>query len=476
MSADLLAILVRATLALSAAVLIVLALRAPLRAAFGAQIAYSFWLLAPIAVIASFLPARTIHLDAVTAASPQAAPVVETSAAAAPATQAAQSMLQSLDLAPWLIALWIAGVGFSVAAHLVSQRRFLRNADQAGPAVVGIVRPRIVLPRDFEQRFNAEERDLVLAHERAHLNAGDAQINALAALIQCLNWFNPLVHNARGALRIDQELACDARVMARHARSRRTYAEAMLKTQLSAHALPLGCQWPPVGAGPLKQRIGMLARPTPSSLQRAGGAAFCALTVVAVATVAWAAQPPRVAYASEDNARGNIVTNALDAQLVTAIQEGQLDSARELIEAGANVNYFLRGDGTPLTIASRRGNLEFAQYLIEHGADVNQRAPGDGNPLIMAAGNGHTELMALLMRSGADVNGYVRGDETPLIAAAQSNQLGAALYLIDNGADVNLEVDAAPMDTPRRRSPLGEARRFGHTEMERLLISRGARG
>lgn len=475
MSADILALLARATLALSAALVLILLLRRPLRAAFGAQIAYAFWLIAPIATSAAFLPARRIVLDATPAAPASAAPVAE---AATPvgdtATAIAANASAASDIAPALLLLWLAGAGFGLAWMLYGQRRFLKNAHQAGPAVVGVLRPRIVLPADFETRYTPAERDLVVAHERAHLQAGDAQINALAALIQCLMWFNPLVHMARAALRVDQELACDARVMAARAHEKRAYAEAMLKTQLAAHAVPLGCQWPPLGAQPLKQRIAMLAQPSPNAARRASGAALCALTVLGAGALAWAVQPPQVAHATTERAapaRGN---RALDRALIESLSEGDMVGARELVEQGADVNAFVRGDGTPLVIAARFGDTAFTQFLIERGADVNQAAPGDGNPLIMAAMHGHLAVAALLVDNGADVNGIVHGDETPLINAARSNRLEVAQYLIARGANVNLSVIAPVIDGSERRSPLSEARRRSHADMVALLLSHGA--
>src|SRR5690606_35919566 len=140
----------------------------------------------------------------------------------------------------------------------------------------------------FESRYDERERMLVLAHERAHIRAGDALVNAIAALAQCLNWFNPLFHIARTALRVDQELACDERVMRAHGNARRAYAEAMLKTQLAARSVPLGCQWPALGAQALKERIAMLARPAPAPSTRALGAATCAAFAGLTAFIAWA--------------------------------------------------------------------------------------------------------------------------------------------------------------------------------------------
>lgn len=473
MSADILAILARVTLAASAALLVILLLRRPLRALFGAQVAYAFWLLAPIATLAAFIPARRVIAEASVA--PQAAPVAAAPAIdPAPGIASALPMNPAIDLAPILLFVWLVGVFFGVLLLLRSHQRFMCNADAAGPAVVGILNPRIVLPADFETRYTPAERDLVVAHEQSHIAAFDAQINALAAFAQCLNWFNPLVHIARKALRIDQELACDARVMARHVDAKRIYAEAMLKTQLAAQPVPLGCQWPPIGAKPLKERITMLSRPLPSTARASFGAMLCAFAVIALAGAVWIAQPPRVAYAADQNSTS--ANRALGRQLVAALQDGEADAARELISAGADVNTFVAGDGTPLVIAARRGDRAMVEHLLERGANVNQPAPGDGNPLIMAAAHGHLDIVTLLVERGADVNAIVLADETPLINAAGRNQLDVARYLIERGADVNLAVRAPMVDGNELRSPMIMARRGGHDEMVRLLQANGATG
>lgn len=478
MSAEILPIVLRASLIASAAIIVVLLLRRPLRAMFGAEVAYAAWLLVPAATIAAFLPARRIFVDTPVMSDVEVSvggSVEPVAAAGDSIINTAQTAAANIEPTPLLLGVWLAGVVLSVLMLLHGQRRFMRNADEAGPAVVGVIAPRIVLPSDFEQRYTPAERDLVIAHERAHIEAFDAQINAAAALLQCLNWFNPLFHVARAALRVDQELACDARVMARHGGAKRVYAEAMLKTQLAAQTVPLGCQWPPIGAQPLKERITMLARPRPTPLRAALGAVLCGVATLTAGTAAWATQQPRVVHVSQQ--REATVTPAqrtLGRSLVNALQEGQMVEARQLIDAGADVNYHLRGDGTPLVIAARFGSRDMALYLIEHGADVNKPAPGDGNPLIMASMFGHLDVAQLLVERGADVNGVVEGDETPLINAARSNRLDVARYLIANGADVNLAVIAPTIDGRERRSPLSEARRRGHDAMIRLLRENGA--
>lgn len=486
MSADVLAILVRAALAASAAIMIVLLLRRQLRSLFGARIAYAFWLAVPAATLAAFIPARTILAEAPASVSDGAVVVAPQAVAASSVVPQA---IAAIDFAALLVALWALGAGFSLAALLRHQRRYMRRAratresdglyraaaSDVGPALIGTVRPRIVVPADFEARYSQVERDLVIAHERAHLQAGDAQVNALAALIQCLNWYNPLFYVARACLRVDQEMACDERVMQSHAPLRRAYAEAMLKAQFATDPAPLGCHWPALGMKPLKQRIAMLARPNVPHEQRIAGGLACGFAVVAMGVAAWAAQPPQVAYASPDRPlRGDVRAAELGRNLVEAIQDGDIARAEALIDAGADVNRFQRGDGTPLIAAVRISADDLARRLIEAGADVNGAAPGDANPLIVAASQNDVALVTLLIERGADVNGYVPDDETPLINAARTNALGAARTLIDRGADVNLAFDVQTLRGTERRSPIQMARRAGHAEMIALLREHGA--
>lgn len=281
MAAEILTHLIFGSLASSLAILLVLGLRRPARGLFGAEVAYLLWLLPLAAGLAALLPAR----------------------AAEPGTMATPRFTIATEHAPMLGGVWLAGIGLTVILLAWSQVQFLRRAraGQAGPAVVGILAPRMVVPDDYQSRYSEAERGLIRAHERAHIERLDPRINALMALIQCLGWFNPLVHLAVREARLDQELACDARVMGRQWRARGLYARTLLKTQLGARGLPLGCHWPAGEPHPLEERVAMLGRPQPS-LHRAalGGVLVTALSLTA-AVAAWTAQPlgpPRPAAAA----------------------------------------------------------------------------------------------------------------------------------------------------------------------------------
>ncbi|WP_372782500.1 M56 family metallopeptidase [Phenylobacterium sp.] len=286
MANDLLVALVHLNLAAAGAILAVLMVRPTIRRHFGPQIAYCLWVCVPAAAAFALLPAA----EATRIFPPGDGPHFD------PIYDASQHLMQA-PAAPWL-SLWLAGALAGAALVAFWQLRFLDLARRglAGPAVAGFFAPRIVMPADAETRYSAEERVLIRAHERTHIERGDPRINAFIALAQCLSWFNPLVHLAAREARLDQELACDAAVLAHRSGQKRRYAETLLKTQLGAVAAPLGCHWLAGSAPhPLEQRIKALRRPAPDFRRQDIGSFVMAGAIALAAFGAWRAQSPSVA-------------------------------------------------------------------------------------------------------------------------------------------------------------------------------------
>lgn len=78
------------------------------------------------------------------------------------------------------------------------------------PALHGLFRPRLLLPRGFATAFTPQELRFIILHELAHLKRHDLAWNWLAAALQVIYWFNPFVWLAFYCWRADRELACDA--------------------------------------------------------------------------------------------------------------------------------------------------------------------------------------------------------------------------------------------------------------------------
>src|SRR5690606_24351750 len=152
-------------------------------------------------------------------------------------------------------------------------------------------------PADLESRHGPDCAMLVVAHERAHLARGDTRANLVAVVLRCLYWFNPIVHLADRSFRLDQELACDAAVIARHPHARRRYADAMLNMQLAVPGLPVGCHWQ--SSQSLKERILMLKQPQPAAGRRRVGILALGVVLSGCSYVAWSARPAQPPSAPE---------------------------------------------------------------------------------------------------------------------------------------------------------------------------------
>src|SRR5690606_36334026 len=305
---------------------------------FGASAAYAAWAVVPAAILAVSLPAATVIAPATIGPTVGFATGIAIATAAPPAFDPATG---------WLLA-WLVGA-FAMGAWLVFQQAaFLRalgamrpgpagarvaTATAGLPAVVGVWRPRIVLPSDFASRYTPEQQRLLWAHEQAHLRRGDPWANFLVAALRTLSWFNPLVHVAARRFRHDQELACDQHVLASNPSSRRAYGEAMFNTQLAAQPLPLGCQW---GVQhPLKERIQMLGRPMVSASRRRTGAALLCALVGMAGFGAWAAQPARVVQ-EHDATPPEARVLAPPAYPAAAVAEGTTGKVVLVLEIDAN--------------------------------------------------------------------------------------------------------------------------------------------
>ncbi|CAN5283515.1 TonB family protein [soil metagenome] len=298
MTTEPMALLLRCALFATFALLVVFALRWPARRVLGSRATYALWWLPVLVFTACLLPgpARIAAVGALPG-TPMLADAVARSGSA----------VAALDPSRLLLPIWFGGALLAALAMWLVQRSYLRSLGRlapdrdghwrslsaAAPALVGAWRARLVLPADFEQRYCADERALILAHEAVHLRRRDPIANAAAAAALCLFWFNPLAWWALGRFRFDQELACDEAVLGEHPNSRRSYASAMLKSQLAADAglrLPLGCHW--AARHPLKERITMLKRPIPARACRVSGLLLSLGLAAACSYTAWASDTP----------------------------------------------------------------------------------------------------------------------------------------------------------------------------------------
>ncbi len=191
------------------------------------------------------------------------------------------------------------------------------------------------------------------------------------------------------------------------------------------------------------------------------GVATLLIVSVPVAAVQLASPP------SAPPTRDALVARALAGNLIDLAGDGEIGGITAMLDAGADVNATVRGDGSPLIAAAGDGHLEAVALLLDRGANINLAVQGDGSALIAAAGDGHLDVVRLLLDRGADVNQAVEGDGTALIAAAGEGYASIVQLLLDRGADINQIVEGD-------ENALITASADGHLDVVKLLVSQGA--
>jgi ankyrin repeat protein len=143
------------------------------------------------------------------------------------------------------------------------------------------------------------------------------------------------------------------------------------------------------------------------------------------------------------------------------------------------------GGFTPLLFAARQGQVETGRILLAAGANVNDQAANGASALVVAAHSGHGPFAALLLEKGAGPNAAGAG-YAALHAAVLRGDIDLVKALLAKGADPNAPIAKG---TPSRyyskdwalngtalagATPLWQAARYGDVAIMRVLVAAGA--
>ena len=187
------------------------------------------------------------------------------------------------------------------------------------PALVGFVRPKLLVPRGLLAQFEPGQLRLIFLHELAHQKRRDVLVNWAATLLCIVHWMNPLVWLVAWRLRIERELACDELVLSRTSDAeRRAYGHTIVKLletfarDASHRPLPAGSVGILEGKQQMKRRIVMIAHFARSSRTWTAVAA-CLVMALGLSTLtdAVSAEPPEPPAPEQKTVRlhdGKVVT------------------------------------------------------------------------------------------------------------------------------------------------------------------------
>lgn len=106
-----------------------------------------------------------------------------------------------------------------------------------GPAVMGIVRPTLLLPRVLVEDSTTEELRVLIAHELVHVRRGDLIWSAGQVVAAALWWFHPAVWLANRLLTRESERSCDEETIVSLGCRPATYARSLLSVLETKHKL-----------------------------------------------------------------------------------------------------------------------------------------------------------------------------------------------------------------------------------------------
>jgi uncharacterized protein (TIGR03435 family) len=253
------------------------------------------------------------------------------------------------------------------------------------PAVIGILKPILVLPDGITHKMSPDQLKAILIHELCHIKRRDNLATAIYMMVETLFWFYPLVRWIGKRLIDERERSCDEEVL-RLGNERLVYAEGILNVCKTYLESPLPCASGVTGSD-LKERIRAILT---------GHVANLSLTKKGILAIAgmWAVAMPLIIGMAT-------ASHPLQSQGLTGTWQGTLQAgAREL--------------RIVIKIANDTGGLRALLYRIDQGPEATPSATftaQGANVKISFAGNGAT-FEGKLSGDGSSLAGTWTGLQT----------------------------------------------------------------
>ena len=202
-----------------------------------------------------------------------------------------------------------------------------------------------------------------------------------------------------------------------------------------------------------------------------------------------------------DKVDKKLINDSLEGKtpLIIAVGNSYIDTAKILIENGANINAVDIEGWSALSYAVNNGDIEIAKLLLENKAkikdelliaikspivessinimkllidnkaNINYTDENGFSPLNIAIESGDMELTKFLITNGANVNSLMQDGVSLIGYAIAQNNMDLLQMLIENGANVNYTNGDSWANTP-----LQTASRLGLDNVVRILLTRNA--
>jgi uncharacterized protein (TIGR03435 family) len=234
------------------------------------------------------------------------------------------------------------------------------------PAVVGLLRPVVLVPLSALAGLPAEQLEALLLHELAHIRRYDYLVNALQSMVEALLFYHPAVWWVSGHMRSEREMCCDDAAVAITGDAL-GFARALAEVGAAEHAHQSAMA---SSGGSVVNRVArLLGVQRPAHRSHSLGAVAAAAALVAITGVAVVGQTERpkfeVASVKPTGSQGGGMMRPFPGRLTASAP------VRVLMEAAYHVQPFqieggpewVQSDGYAVD-AKASGNPEHAQMMV----------------------------------------------------------------------------------------------------------------
>ncbi|GGU11116.1 hypothetical protein GCM10007979_06660 [Nocardioides albus] len=134
----------------------------------------------------------------------------------------------------------------------------------------------------------------------------------------------------------------------------------------------------------------------------------------------------------------------MNEQLIKAAWDNDVARARELIQAGADVNYADDKKESAYLIAASEGYIDLLDLTLRNGAEIDAKDSYDGTALIRAAERGHADIVGRLVQAGIDLDhvnnlGWTALHEAVVLGDDGPDAADTVRVLVAAGVDVSVK-------------------------------------
>ncbi|XP_071572809.1 uncharacterized protein [Temnothorax nylanderi] len=160
----------------------------------------------------------------------------------------------------------------------------------------------------------------------------------------------------------------------------------------------------------------------------------------------------------------DIITN--QEKMIAALEEGNLESLKDCLKKGADINARNVNSWTTLHFAAKGSSPEIIKFILDQNLSVNVKDINGQSPLHIAAEHGRNNIVEFFIKKGLYIDDLDNSGKMPLHVAAQNGHENTVVVLLNNNEAHIIARDKIGL------SPLHYAIMNNHIGVTKILLEK----